>query len=78
VVLSPWLGFWWVLIAVGSACLYRRRIAGNGVERRIIFGHGRGRETISGCARGKYQVASAGEFHRAGSRRWSLATSHRH
>jgi hypothetical protein len=60
VVLSPYLGFWRVLIATSSACLYRRHVVGNGTGRGIFFGHGQ--ETIFGHARGKHEAASAGEF----------------
>jgi hypothetical protein len=78
-VLSHWLGFWWVLITAGSACLYRRRVAGNGAGRGIIFGHRRGRETIFGRVRaGNMRQHRRENFHHAGSRRWSLVTSHRH
>jgi hypothetical protein len=62
VVLSPWLEFWWVLIAAGCACLHRRRVAGNGAGGGIISSQGPGRETISGRARGKHDLSSAGAF----------------
>jgi hypothetical protein len=61
-VLSPWLGFWWVLIAVGSACLCRQCTAGNDIGGGIISGQGWGRETFSGRACGKHELSSAGDF----------------
>jgi hypothetical protein len=71
VMLSPWLWFWWVLIAVGSTCLCRWCAAGNGAGGGIISGQGRGGiisgqerglETFSGHARGKHELLSAGVF----------------
>jgi hypothetical protein len=62
VVISPWLWFWWVLIAAGSACLCRRCAEGNGARGRIISGQGRGRETFSDRVHGKHELSLAGVF----------------
>jgi hypothetical protein len=71
-VLSPWLWFWWVIIATGSACLCRRCAAGNGPRGGLISGQGQGRDNFrprAGAgnnlrprAREKHELSSAGVF----------------